>query len=363
MTTPAEYVIGKFGGQTALAGVIGKGASTVQHWAKVGRIPAKWHGVILDAARQAGINLDPSDFVEVPGIVEVLIEPKVPEARWSGEMNLADGVPCYVLDDGRRVISRTGAVGVLTGKKGDGNLENYIGVKGLVNYMPPGVHDEMVEFSLPGVVNRNVRGVTADTFLRICRAFVQANAEQALTTPRQEEIAFKASIFLGAVADVGLLALIDEATGYQYERAQDALQIKLQVFLEAEMRDWEKTFPDELWREFGRLTGWKGSINSRPKYWGKLVMELVYDYLDKDVSQWLKENTPKPRHGQNYHQWLSSQYGLKKLVEHIWMLIGMATACESIHELRRRMAERFGRQPVQATMFVDASHFQITAPR
>jgi hypothetical protein len=27
---------------------------------------------------------------------------------------------------------------------------------------------------------------------------------------------------------------------------------------------WEKTFPDELWSEFGRLTGWKGNLNSRP---------------------------------------------------------------------------------------------------
>jgi hypothetical protein len=44
-------------------------------------------------------------------------------------------------------------------------------------------------------------------------------------------------------------------------------------------------------------------------------MELVYEYLDKDVAKWLKENAPEPRHGQNYHQWLSGQYGLKKLVE------------------------------------------------
>ncbi len=40
-------------------------------------------------------------------------------------------------------------------------------------------------------------------------------------------------------------------------------------------------------------------------------MELVYEYLDKDVAKWLKENVPAPKHGQNYHQWLSGQYGLK----------------------------------------------------
>jgi len=92
--------------------------------------------------------------------------------------------------------------------------------------------------------------------------------------------------------------------------------------------------------------------DQRPKYWGKLVMELVYDYLDKDVADWLRDNAPKPRHGQNYHQWLSGQYGLKRLTEHLWMLIGMAAACQTMSELKQKMAERFGRQQVQFTLFM-----------
>ncbi len=62
------------------------------------------------------------------------------------------------------------------------------------------------------------------------------------------------------------------------------------------------------------VTNWKGNVQNRPKYWGNLVNELIYQYLDPDVFDWLKTNAPAPRHGQNYHQWLSSQYGLKKLV-------------------------------------------------
>ena len=116
----------------------------------------------------------------------------------------------------------------------------------------------------------------------------------------------------------------------------------------------EKTFPDQLWAEFGRLTNWKGSTNSqRPRYWGKLVMELVYDYLDKDVADWLRENTPTPQRGQNYHQWLSSQYGLRKLMEHIWMLIGMASSCQTMNQLRQMMADRYGRQGVLFMAYVD----------
>jgi hypothetical protein len=72
-------------------------------------------------------------------------------------------------------------------------------------------------------------------------------------------------------AKLGLIALIDEATGYQYERAEDALQVKLRAFIADELRAWQKTFPDELWEEFGRLTNWKGALHTRPKWWGNLV--------------------------------------------------------------------------------------------
>jgi hypothetical protein len=128
--------------------------------------------------------------------------------------------------------------------------------------------------------------------------------------------------------------------------------VKLRAYLEEEMRAWERTFPDELWEQFGRLTNWKGSVSQRPKYWGKLVMELIYDYLDKDVADWLRQNAPAPRKGQNYHQWLSAQFGLQKLIEHIWKVIGVASTCENMSELRRKMAELYGKQPIQLMLFL-----------
>jgi hypothetical protein len=349
----ASHVIAKFGGQSALARLIGKGASTVQYWMRVGTIPAKWQERLLRLARERGIDLAPGDFVEPPTSgTDMGDEPRLPEARWPGVLEIGESqLPVYVLDDGRRVVSRTGAVSALVGPVG-GNLESYLKVEALRSYVPANLSSQMVQFTIPGVVNKTVQGMNAETFLDVCRAYVRARDDAVLKTPRQIEIAIKAGMFLAACANVGLIGLIDEATGYQYERAQDALRLKLQLFLEDEMRKWEKTFPDELWKEFGRLTNWSGLLHERPKYWGKLVMELVYGYLDPDVADWLRKNTPKPQHGQNYHQWLSSQYGLKKLIEHLWMLIGMASACSSMAELRRKMGERYGRVPVQFTMFL-----------
>ena len=90
----------------------------------------------------------------------------------------------------------------------------------------------------------------------------------------------------------------------QDQRRIDALQLKLRLYLEEECAVMEATFPDQLWAEFQRLTNWHGPLHLRPKWWGKLVNELIYDYLDRDAAQWLRDNAPKPRHGQSYHQWI-----------------------------------------------------------
>jgi P63C domain len=291
----------------------------------------------------------------------------IPEAKHRGFLNLMDlQIPCYVLNNGTRVIGRTSATEALTGIPGGGALEKYLGVAPLKSFIDiEKVLERFVDFRLPEVegLKKRVAGLPADLMIDICRGMVSAlevsnRAVDGDGTPRltqrQADIAIRGGMFLAACAKVGLEALIDEATGFQYERSEDALQVKLRAYLEEEMRKWERTFPDELWQQFSRLTPWKHSITKRPRYWGKLVMELVYEYLDADVAQWLRENAPKPRYGQNYHQWLSSQYGLQKLVEHIWKLIGVASTCNDIGELKRKMGEMYGRIPVQYTIFLPA---------
>lgn len=295
--------------------------------------------------------------------VEIDSPAELPVAIHRGTLSLIGlEVPCYVLNNGVRVIGRTSATEVLTKIRGGGAFEKYIAVRGIEPFISKDlVLEKMIPFRLPEVegLEKAVKGLPADLLVEICQAFVAAleyhyrkDSPYPKLTARQQQMAINASMFLSACAKLGLEALIDEATGYQYERASDALQIKLAAFLEDEMRDWERTFPDELWVEFGRLTGWKGQLSKRPKYWGKLVMELIYEKLDPDVAKWLKENAPKPKYGQNYHQWLSSQYGLRKLIEHIWMIIGMARTCENMRELRDRVNALYGKEPVQLRLYL-----------
>ena len=169
-------------------------------------------------------------------------------------------------------------------------------------------------------------------------------------TKRQQQMAVQAGMFLSACAKVGPEALIDEATGYQYERTEDALQVKLRAFLSEELRAWEKTFPDELWMEFGRLTGWTGPLHSRPKWWGLLVIELIYDTLDPDAAEYMK--THKPPAGVHWHRQLTQNYGVRQLVSRCYEIIGMAKTCHDIRELKEKVAKHYGKKPVQFTLYL-----------
>jgi len=207
-------------------------------------------------------------------------ESNLPVAKYRGVLALPGmDVPCYVLDNEERVIGRTSFTELLTDIKAGGGLEKYLSTSALKPFIDMDiVLEQMVSFVLPEVtgLGRSVKGLPAMAIIDICKGFVAAldasyrKESGVKLTPRQRQIAVRAGMFLSACATVGLEALIDEATGYQYDRARDALEVKLRAYLEEEMRKWEKTFPDELWNEFARLTNWKGSVTKRPKYWANL---------------------------------------------------------------------------------------------
>jgi hypothetical protein len=341
-------IVDLFGGQTSLAKLIGKNQSTVGYWVKAGTIPAKWQPKLIELAKIQGIHLSPSAFVggnptEAPAEVAVF-------AKHKGELLLgATSIDCYVLNTGERVISMRSAVKAIANTD-SGKLGEYIGVEGLNSFINKDkVLGEVISFSIPGTQFEG-RGVTAENFLDICQGYVAAFTAGALKTNRQKENGMLCAVLLASCAKVGLISLIDEATGYQYEREDDALRIKLKAFIAEELRAWEKTFPDELWEEFGRLTGWKGSLHSRPKWWGKLVIELIYETLDGDVATYLKAN--KPPTGAHWHRQLTENYGARQLVSRCFEIIGMAKDCQTINDLRSKVAFHYGKEPVQITMYL-----------
>ena len=274
---------------------------------------------------------------------------KVPKVLRDGVLSSFNDLPCYVLDDGQRIFRLSNLTKALRGKE-HGKFGNYLAASTITKYLPdrlkPLSDDEndrvpqgIIEFEFNGQIEK---GYNSEDFMDVCTAFVEAYINNEKLSEAQQEIVKNANKFVLACAKVGIIALIDEATGFQYERNNFELQIKLSYFLSDEAREWEKTFPDELWNEFGRLTKWKGSLKLRPKYWGKYVNAFIYDCLDKDIAEYLRKNKPPKYTGQRYHQWLNEAYGVKELTQHIWQIIGMAKTCETIDELKLLAKEKFG---------------------
>ena len=261
--------------------------------------------------------------------------PESPFAKYKGVLMLGSNeVDCYVSDTGLRLISLGATVKAITSTTGS-NLGEYIGVNALKPYInKDSVLGELTDLTIPGIPQK-ARCLESKKFLDLCRAYVAALSDEALTTSKQREAAIRCSILLSACANVGLDALIDEATGYQYERMEDELQIRLRLYIAEELRAWEKTFPDELWEEFGRLTNWSTPLSQRPKWWGKLVIELIYDTFDPDVAKWLRENRPEP--GIHWHRQLTEHKGVRTLVSRCFEIVGMAKSCENLSELREKV--------------------------
>ncbi|UXC37160.1 P63C domain-containing protein [Cupriavidus gilardii] len=275
-------------------------------------------------------------------------------AKWRGLLELGgEPIDCYVLSNGRRVIALRSAVKAIA-EADSGDLAKFIGVSSLKPFINKDlVLAELFEFSIPGTQFKG-SGMSTETFELILRGYVRALSEAPeQLTDRQRSIAIRCAVITAGLVRTGLDALVDEATGYQYERAEDALQVKLRAFIAEELREWEKTFPDELWQEFGRLTKWSGPLHSRPRWWGKLVIELIYDTLDPDVARYLKTN--KPPQGIHWHRQLTENIGVRQLVSRCFEVVGMAKTCHSIRELRDRVAEHYGHETVQLTLHLPPS--------
>ena len=170
---------------------------------------------------------------------------------------------------------------------------------------------------------------------------------------RQQMVAAKAAILMRGLAHVGIIALVDEATGYQDERARDALARILEAFVARELRKWIKTFPADFYRELFRLRGWKytGKVQ-RPAYVGHLTNDLVYARLAPGVLVELRRINPVNEHGNRknkHHQWLTEDLGHPKLLQHLSALVALMRASqtwEQFKEMVNRALPKYVKLPL-----------------
>jgi hypothetical protein len=156
-----------------------------------------------------------------------------------------------------------------------------------------------------------------------------------------------ADILIRGLARVGIIALIDEATGYQYDRDRYDLERFLAVYLSEEHLKWAKMFPDEFYRQIYRLKNWQypGGAGGKTPYIGRLTNELVYEKLPPGVLEELRVRNPvnpiKKRRQWTHHQFLSEDIGQPDLRNHLLQVIVLLRASANWTIFKRLFARAF----------------------
>lgn len=241
-------------------------------------------------------------------------------------------IPCYVLDDGRRVITQTGMVSALAMKRGSATkgggdrIANFLGTKALKPYVPSALGDVIsnpIRFKAHGTW---AYGYEATILPDVCDLVLRARQEGKLN-PQQVHIAEQCEILVRAFAKVGIVALVDEATGYQEIRDREALQEILKRYISEELLKWVRTFPMEFYRQIFRLKGWNWNDGRMSPIVGSIVNDLVYARLAPGVLEELRKRNPVTEKGYRKHkhfQHLTTDVGNPALTRHLYELIGMA---------------------------------------
>jgi hypothetical protein len=274
--------------------------------------------------------------------------PTLPFSMFPGTVHMGPiELDCHVLNDGRRVFTQGEMVHAITGGRDSSDLARYLGASPLKEGDFSG---GPIRFQIPGNPQIAI-GSEATLLIEICDRYLAARDEKQLR-PNQMKLAKQAEIIMRACAKVGIIALIDEATGYQQVRARNALQIKLQAFIADDLQEWALMFPEQFWIELARLEGIHYSPRSRPLRWGKYVMMFVYDAIDGDVGKELRKKNPNPRFLQNHHQWLK-KFGRDKVHDQIERVITIMKLCNNMDDFRAKFAKVFKKTPAQLSFDLD----------
>lgn len=271
----------------------------------------------------------------------------LPHSMFRGPLEIGDvEFECHVLSDGRRVLTQGEMVKIITRGTDSSNLRRYLGR--LPTFNETIISKRTAQFRVPG--NPQVAtGYEADALIEICDMYLSAR-DLKLLKPTQLRLAEMAEIIVRACAKVGIIALVDEATGYQKVRAKQALQLKLQAYIADEMGEWARMFPTEFWVELARLEGIEYSPQHRPLRWGKYVMAFVYDAVDPDVGKELRRRNPDPKFRQNHHQWLQD-LGRERVNNQVQQVIAIMKLCVDVEDFKAKFAKVFQKGPLQMRLW------------
>jgi len=265
-------------------------------------------------------------------------------------------IPCYVLEDETRVLSQSGFLTAIgrspTPKAGMGGMSNFDEMPYFLRAecLKPFISNELSSSTTPILFRltsgQRVAGYNALLLPQVCDVYLKARNSGALL-PSQTHIAERAEILVRGLATVGIIALVDEATGYQRIREARALATILERFIAKELQPWTKTFPYEFYQQIFRLKDWSGPDGvKRPSVIGHYTNDFVYSRLAPSVLDELRELNPRLPSGHRsnrHHQWFTPEFGHPKLKEHLTAVIALMRAAPNWESFRRSLQRAFPR--------------------
>lgn len=265
-----------------------------------------------------------------------------PQATHQGELKIGGAsIFAAVLPDGMRLISQSTMLRALGRSPqppagSGGSTLDELPVFLNAQVLKPFISNELIASTRPVFFrdksgSRSV-GYSASLLPKVAEVYLRYRdaclIETGRVPARYERMIAAADILMRGLADVGIVALVDEATGYQRDRASDALTKILEEFIAKELRPWVKTFPDQFYEELFRLRGLNFPSDSvkKPQYFGHLTNDIIYARLAPAVLDELRKTTPKNdvgRRQHHFHRKLTDDIGHPKLREHMAAVIAV----------------------------------------
>ncbi len=316
----------------------------------------------VNAARARALALTPEQRQEISQKAAAARWDRVsnvPQSQYPGTLTIGEmTLNCDVLSDGTRVITQTDFMeamemyysGWVSKNRSDEDLAadtpQFLAFKTIKPFVERHLGDlQSITVDYRTKRGQMARGIRAEIIPKICDVWLDAEEHAKLGT-RQRRIAAKAKVLMRALAHTGIIALVDEATGYQDVRARDALAKIFEEFLAEERQKWTMTFPLDFYKEIYRLRGWRFEPwnTKRPSVIAGWTDDFVYDRLAPGLTEELRAKNPvteSGRRGHKHHQWFNTERGHPKLKEHIAGVIALLRAAENWESFKRGLNRAF----------------------
>lgn len=273
----------------------------------------------------------------------------LPRATHTGTLRLLDQeFPCAVLEDGTRVLTQSDfmeAMGMYysgwVAKNAPAEtsalpaeMPHFLSQKGIIPFVDKHLgHLQNIVLKFRTERGAQAHGIRAEIIPKICDIFIDAHLHGGLGR-RQKQVAGKAMLMMRALAHVGIVALVDEATGFQRDRAKDALAKILEKFVAKEIQPYLKTFPADYYEQLFRLYGMAyppcdKRPQWRPAFFGHITNDVVYSRLAPELLPELKKAASKSEKKAKLHQWLTQDGGHPKLREHLASIVSILKLSKS----------------------------------